>query len=66
MSINEQKNCIFCKAPKKNGFNVLTAFICLDCEEKIASLSFDDPQYCNYVREIKRFWEVLREEEKVL
>ena len=66
MAAGREKKCIFCKTSKKTGLNVLMAFICLDCEREITSLSVGDPKYCNYMKEIKRFWKVLQEDEGVL
>jgi hypothetical protein len=65
MAAGRGKKCFFCKTGKKSGLNVLTAFICLDCEREIAALSLDDLKYRSYMRDIKRFWNGLQGEERV-
>lgn len=63
MAAGREKKCFFCKTSKKTGLNVLTTFICLDCEREIAALSLDDPKYHSYMRDIKGFWRRLQGEE---
>lgn len=47
---------------KNNGFYLLTAFICLDCEKEITALSPDDLKYNSYLSDIKMFWRQLERE----
>jgi len=62
MAAGREKRCLFCKTGQKTGLNLLTAFICLDCEREISALSPDDLKYRSYMKEIKRFWKQLEQE----
>lgn len=62
MTAGNGKKCIFCKKMKNNGFYLLTAFICLDCEKEITALSPDDLKYNSYLSDIKMFWRQLERE----
>ncbi len=62
MTAGSGEKCIFCKKMKNNGFYLLTAFICLDCEKEITALSPDDLKYNSYLSDIKMFWRQLERE----
>ncbi|RJX25239.1 MAG: inhibitor of sigma-G Gin [Dethiobacter sp.] len=65
-AVGIKEKCFFCQADKNTGVNVLTAFICFDCEREIAALSLDDYlKYRIFMRDIKRLWNGLGGEERV-
>ncbi|AEG58409.1 sigma factor G inhibitor Gin [Desulforamulus ruminis] len=52
-------NCALCRksVPENNtGITLLGSYICEACENKIANLAWDDPEYDLYKSGLKKIW----------
>ncbi len=50
------KKCIFCGRGKKEGINVMEAFICTPCEKELIEAPVAGDKYKYYIIKLKKAW----------
>lgn len=49
----EQKYCLVCEKPVKEGLRILASLLCSECEQELLKLAVSDPKYSLYVDKLK-------------
>ncbi len=51
------EKCIFCSKEKKEGINLLEAFICSPCERELINAPVAGDRYKYYLAKLKQVWQ---------